>query len=102
MTIVYVLVNVLDGQAGLDGGADLDVDMTTISGGQKGIIGNNVTVVKGMTFRVGIGFAIVRPGILRITAFTKVGLRVKILWIMLAAFTVDHARSIWVFEQGHL
>src|SRR5882762_371821 len=51
MTFVYVLVNVLDG---FDRGADLNVDMTTISDRQKGIVGNDVTVDKGMTFGVGI------------------------------------------------
>jgi len=97
MTFVYVLVNVLDG---LDGGADLNVDMTTISDRQKGVVGNDVTVVKGMTFGVGIGFTIIWPGILRITIFTIAGLGVKILWIMLAAFTVDHARSVSVFRTA--
>src|SRR6267154_5970044 len=97
VTLVYVLVNVLDG---LDRGADLDFDMTTISGGQKGIIGNDITIVKGMTFAVGIGFTIIWPGILRVTVFTEVGLGAKILWIMLAAFAFDHARSIWVFRTA--
>src|SRR6267154_285140 len=97
MTLVYVLVNVLDG---LDGGANLDIDMTTIFGGQKGIIGNDVTIVKGMTFGFGIGFTIIWPGILRVTVFTEAGLGAKILWIMLAAFAFDHARSVWVFRTA--
>ena len=97
MTLVYVLVDVLDG---LDRGADLNIDMTIIPCGQKGIRRNDVAIVKGMTFVVGIGFTIIVSGILRITIFTKAGLRAIIHWIMLAAFTIDHARSVWVFRTA--
>jgi hypothetical protein len=74
MTLVYVLVNVFDG---LDRGADLNIDMTTISDRQKGVIGNDITFVKGMTFEVSIGFTIIWPDILGITIFTIASLGLK-------------------------
>ena len=63
-----------------------------------GIIWNNIAVVKDLTTWVGIGPAIVWSGIFRITVFTQVSLGTEIFWIMLAAFSIDHARSIWEFR----
>jgi hypothetical protein len=94
MTLVYVLVNVLDG---LDGGTDLDIDVAVVPCEQIKVVGNNNVVVKGVTFMVSIGPAIVRPGIFEIAVFAKTGFRTELFWIMLAAFSIDHAGSIWFF-----
>ena len=93
ITLVYVLVNVLDG---LDRGTDFDIDMTVqvIACRQIGIIRDNVTIVKGMTLSVGIGSTIVTAGILRITIITIVGFRTELLWIVLAALAINHASRI--------
>jgi hypothetical protein len=88
MTLVYIFVNVLDS---LDSGTDLYIDVTVILCRQPGIIRNNVTVVKCVTSGVGIGSAIVWPGIFRIAISTKAGCGAKFLGKMLAALTIDHA-----------
>ena len=95
MTLVYVLMNVLDG---LDRGTDLDIDMAVIVCRQIGIVRDNTVIVKGMTFGIGIGSTIVRAGILGTTIFTKVGFRTELLWIVLAAPATNHASSIQMFR----
>ena len=97
MTLVYVLVNVLDG---LDRGADLNVDMAVIPGRQERVVGNDVTVVKGLTPAVGVGATIVWPGIFWIAIFTETCFRAKLLWKMLAANSIDHAGCIWMFRTA--
>jgi hypothetical protein len=88
VTLVDIFVNVLDS---LDSGTDLYVDMTVILCGQPRIVGNNMTVVKCVTSGVGVGPAIVWPGIFRISVSTKTGCGAKFLGEMLAALTIDHA-----------
>ena len=94
VTLVYVLVNVLDG---LDRGTDLNVYMAFVPGGQGWIVGNDMVVAKGLTSGIGIGPSIIWPGILRIAILTKTCLRTELLWKMLAANSIDHARCIGVF-----
>jgi len=96
MTLVDVLMDVLDG---LDRHAYFNIDMTVIPSScrQKRIIGNDTVVINGLTFGVGIGPAIVRPGVFWIAILTQPGFWAKVLWKMLAAFFIDHAGSLWVF-----
>jgi len=94
VTFVYILVDIFDG---LDGSADLDVDMTVITCGQIGAIRDNIVIVKGLTSWIGIGSTIVRSGIFRITIFTKVGFWIEGLWKVLVALSINHAGSIWEF-----
>jgi hypothetical protein len=68
VTLVDILVNVLDS---LDRGADLDIHVAVIPGRQGGIIGHNMAVVKYMTSGIGIGSAIVWPGIFWIAILAK-------------------------------
>ena len=93
MTLVYILVNILDG---LDRGTDFDIDMTVIVCGQIGIIRDNITIVKGMTLSIGTGSTIVGAGIVGITIFAIAGFRTELLWIVLAALAINHANCFWM------
>ena len=109
MTLVYILMYILDG---LDGCANFnidmtfipgrqisiirnDIDMTVIPGRQISVIRNDVAVVKGLAPGIGVGPAIVRPGIFGITVISKTCFWTKILWITLGALALNHARGIW-------
>ena len=93
MTLIYVLVNALDG---LDRGTDFSINMTVIVYKQIGVIKDNLTIVNGMTLGVGIGSTVVRVGILRITIIAIVGFGTELLWIVLAALTIGHASCFWI------
>src|ERR1700690_2817474 len=51
MSLVYVLVDILDG---LDGSANLDIDMTIIFCREKGTVRDDITIVKDMATAVGV------------------------------------------------
>src|SRR5258705_3424540 len=74
VTFVYILVYIFDG---LDGSEDLDVDMTVITCRQQGVIRNDVVIVKGFTFGIGIGSTIVRSGVFWITIIAIAGFRTE-------------------------
>ena len=57
-------------------------------------------IVKGMTLSVGIGSTVVRAGILGITIFAIAGFGTELLWIVLAALAIDHARGFWMFRTA--
>ena len=97
MAFVYVLVNVLDG---LYRCTHFNIDVAVVLCREIRIIWNNIAVVKDLAARVGIGPAIVWSGIFRITIFTQASFGTEVLWITLAAFSIDHARSIWEFKTA--
>jgi hypothetical protein len=97
VNLVYVLVNVL---YGLYGGADLNIDVAIIPGGEIGIIRNDIAVVKGLASGVCICPAIVRPGIFWIAIFTKACLWTKLFGKTLATFAIDHVRCIIIFRTA--
>ena len=97
MTLVYILVNVLDG---LYRCTHFNINVVVVLCREIWIIWNNIAVVKDLAVRVGIGPAIVWSGIFRITIFTQASFSTEILWKILASFSINHARSIWEFRTA--
>ena len=94
VTFVNIFVNILDG---LDRCAYFNVDVAVVPCGKIRIIWNYITIIAGVTMRIGVGPAIVGSSILWITILAQAGVRTEILWIVLAALSFDHARCIWEF-----
>ena len=95
MTFVNIFVNILDG---LDRSTYFNIDVAVVPGRKIRIIWHYITVIAGVTTRVGGGPTIIGSSILRITILAQVGFSTEILWIMLAALFFDHARCIWEFR----
>jgi hypothetical protein len=59
-----------------------------------------MTVVKDITLAVGVGATVIGPGIFWVTIITKFSLFTKLLWKVLAALSIDHARSVFVLRTA--
>src|SRR5882762_3476633 len=62
----------------------------------QGVIRNDIAIVKGLTFGIGIGSTVVGSGIFWITVITIAGFGTEDLSIVLAALSINHTGSFFV------
>ena len=92
MALIEVLVNVF-GRTHIEG--ELRINVTFETQYQLSYIWDNPSVVQQMASDIMLPF-IIPAMVFRIAILPQGGLLRKVLWIVLTALAMDHARSIWI------
>jgi hypothetical protein len=88
VAFINILVDVLDS---LDRSTYFNIYVTVIFGREERAVRDDVSVVKDISFTIGVGATIVWPGILWIAIISKASFIAKHFWIVLATLTINHA-----------